>query len=173
MRFTPCEPHRRQLAELERSIQSTETADALRIAAAGQEPLMREVAVCSDCKHERRAGDSREKSYGSAASTAEPQGKTPKSKPQRRDLNANRAYHDGPNQGAELVTREEQDTERQLVRAETDWLKARGWTLAVAGAGTLQAGARFAHPELRGPIDYRLRDALALTRAEPLRFRRR
>jgi hypothetical protein len=71
------------------------------------------------------------------------------------------------------VTREEQDTERALVRAEAEWLKARGWVLAQAGSGPLMSGARFSHPDLRGPVDYRMRDALALTRAEPLRFRRR
>lgn len=71
------------------------------------------------------------------------------------------------------MTREEQDTERALVRAEADWLKARGWTLATGGTDSLMSGARFSHPDLRGPIDYRMRDALALTRAEPLRFRRR
>ncbi len=71
------------------------------------------------------------------------------------------------------MTREEQDTERQLTRAESDWLKARGWVLTQGGSGALMTGARFSHPDLRGPVDYRMRDALALTRAEPLRFRRR
>lgn len=71
------------------------------------------------------------------------------------------------------MTREEQDTERSLVRAETEWLKARGWQLVNAGFGSLASGARFAHPDLRGPSDFCLRDALAITRAEPLRFRRR
>ncbi len=72
------------------------------------------------------------------------------------------------------MTREEQDTERQLARAEAEWLKARGWTLASAGHGHNLSGARWAHGDLRGgPVDYRQSDALVLTRAEPLRFRRR
>lgn len=71
------------------------------------------------------------------------------------------------------MTREEQDTERSLTRAEAEWLKARGWRLAHAGVGSLHIGARWSHPDLRGPVDYRQSDALALTRAEPLRFRRR
>jgi hypothetical protein len=60
------------------------------------------------------------------------------------------------------------------VRAETEWLKARGWTVTAAGFGSLASGVRFSHPEFRGrAVDYTLRDALSLTRAEPLRFRRR
>lgn len=71
------------------------------------------------------------------------------------------------------MTREEQDTERQLVRAELEWLKARAWTVAVGGSGSLQLGVRLTHAELRGVADLCLRDALSITRAEPLRFRRR
>lgn len=71
------------------------------------------------------------------------------------------------------MTREEQDTERQLVTSECAWLKARDWRVVAAGAGSLLVGIRFAHAELRAPKDLGLRDALALTRAEPLRFRRR
>ena len=71
------------------------------------------------------------------------------------------------------MTRDEQDTEHALVRAEAAWLKARGWVLTTGGTDRLMSGARFSHPDLRGPLDYRMRDALALTRAEPLRFRRR
>jgi hypothetical protein len=71
------------------------------------------------------------------------------------------------------MTREEQDTERSLVRAETDWLKARGWTVTNAGFGSLASGVRFSHPEFRRAVDYSLRDALSLTRAEPLKYRRR
>ncbi len=73
------------------------------------------------------------------------------------------------------MTRAEQDTERALVRAETEFLKARGWTVTVGGLGSSLGGSvRLAHESLKGgPTDYCLRDAMALTRAEPLRFRRR
>ena len=71
------------------------------------------------------------------------------------------------------MTREEQDTERALVLSELAWLKARAWRIAVAGAGSLHAGVRLEHPELRNPSTLGLRDALAISRAEPLRFRRR
>jgi hypothetical protein len=71
------------------------------------------------------------------------------------------------------VTREEQDTERQLVQSELAWLKARDWRVAVGGSGSLHVGVRLEHAELKGPPTLCLRDALALTRAEPLRFRRR
>ncbi len=69
------------------------------------------------------------------------------------------------------MTREEQDTERQLVRSEIEWLKARGWTVANPGFGMLASGARFAHAELVGECG--IRDAVSLTRAAPLKFRRR
>lgn len=61
------------------------------------------------------------------------------------------------------MTREMQDTERALVRAEQDWLLARGWTLV--------GRARYAHPTAPSARpDYAARDALAMTRAEPLRY---
>jgi hypothetical protein len=75
------------------------------------------------------------------------------------------------------VTREEQDTERALVRAEEAWLKARGWRLTTNGFGSLLSGARYSHPAAPGPgggaADFLIRDALALTRADPLRYGRR
>ncbi len=72
------------------------------------------------------------------------------------------------------MTREEQDTERALVRSEEDWLKARGWQQAGAGHGWLLTRSRWAHPANDSKLtDYTLRDAVSLTRAEPLRFRKR
>lgn len=61
------------------------------------------------------------------------------------------------------MTREEQDTERALVRAEQAWLLARGWTMVV--------GERYSHP--RQPTakeSYTRRDAIQMTRADALRF---
>jgi hypothetical protein len=69
------------------------------------------------------------------------------------------------------VTRNEQTTERALAQAEADWLLARGWRLTSRGQGSMYTGARYAHADLKGPADLCQRDALALTRAEPLRFR--
>lgn len=71
------------------------------------------------------------------------------------------------------MTRAEQDTERALLRAEGEWLEARGWTRASGYSDSLLSGARWSHTSLFSPIGYKQRDALALTRAEPLRFRRR
>jgi hypothetical protein len=71
------------------------------------------------------------------------------------------------------VTRDEQTTERALSEAESQWLKARGWILVNRGHGSMHTGARYVHDDLKGPADLCQRDALALTRAEPLRFRRR
>lgn len=73
------------------------------------------------------------------------------------------------------MTREEQDTERALLRAEHDWLKARGWTM-IAGVGSsfaYQLEQRFAHAAAPERPSYTRRDALTMTRAEPLRFRGR
>lgn len=74
------------------------------------------------------------------------------------------------------MTRDEQSTERALTHAEAQWLTARGWTCKTQGTGSMHAGARWTHPDLRGSLstnDLSQRDALTLTRAEPLRFRRR
>ena len=71
------------------------------------------------------------------------------------------------------MTREEQETDRALQQAEHDWLRARGWVM-VTGVGASLAyrlERRFAHP--RAPTareSYTRRDALAMTRAEPLRY---
>jgi hypothetical protein len=51
MRLVPCETHRVALASLARSIQATTTPEALRAAAAAQDPLKREIRECRDCKH--------------------------------------------------------------------------------------------------------------------------
>ncbi len=71
------------------------------------------------------------------------------------------------------MTRDEQSTERALSLAESAWLQARGWKLAARGHGSMYTAARYTHPDLDGVSDLCQRDALALTRAEPLRFRRR
>ncbi len=73
------------------------------------------------------------------------------------------------------MTHEEQETERALLRAEHDWLKARGWTLS-AGHGTsfaYQIEQRFSHPAApKTPATYTRRDAVTMTRGEPLKYRR-
>lgn len=71
------------------------------------------------------------------------------------------------------MTRDEQSTERALSQAEADWLIARGWKLVNRGQGSMYLGARYSHPDLQNPKDLSQRDALTLTRAEPLRYRRR
>ncbi len=62
------------------------------------------------------------------------------------------------------MTREMQDTERALQRAEQDWLLARGWSASGAAVRWSHHAAPSARP------DYARRDALAMTRAEPLRY---
>jgi hypothetical protein len=65
------------------------------------------------------------------------------------------------------VTREMQDTERALLRAEHDWLIARGWNAARPHSDR----TRYAHKNApKAREDYTARDAMAMTRAEPLRF---
>lgn len=71
------------------------------------------------------------------------------------------------------MTRDEQSTERALSDAESAWLIARGWQLVSRGHGSMYTGARYTHPDLTMPADLAQRDALTLTRAEPMRFRRR
>ena len=71
------------------------------------------------------------------------------------------------------MTRDEQSTEQALSRAESAWLQARGWRLVSRGHGSMYTGARYTHPDLKSPNDLAQRDALVVTRAEPLRFRRR
>lgn len=68
------------------------------------------------------------------------------------------------------MTREMQETERALAQAERAWLVARGWSL-VAGSASNAHPFRFAHPAAPTAREsYTARDALAMTRAEPLRF---
>jgi len=70
------------------------------------------------------------------------------------------------------VTREQQDTDRTLVRAEHDWLVARGWSAHGATLGGLRDGrVRYSHPGApTARADYTARDALAMTRGDPLRY---
>jgi len=63
------------------------------------------------------------------------------------------------------VTRDQQEADRELARAELRWLHAYGWTPCDT------RGDRLAHrhaPKLKP--DYSRRDAMQLTRAEPLRY---
>jgi hypothetical protein len=61
-----------------------------------------------------------------------------------------------------------QDTERALQLAESNWLQARGWR-PVHGTGPAQ---RYTHPAApKAKEDYTRRDALAITRGDPLRYR--
>lgn len=68
------------------------------------------------------------------------------------------------------MTREMQDTDRALVQAERAWLIARGWAL-VAGSTSYAHPFRYTHPAApQARESYTARDALAMTRSEPLRF---
>lgn len=70
------------------------------------------------------------------------------------------------------MTREEQDTDRALIQSERAWLVARGWSL-VAGSNSVHP-FRYSHPGApSAKTDYTQRDALAMTRADPLRFKAR
>ena len=62
------------------------------------------------------------------------------------------------------MTRDEQTTERALVHAQADWLRARGWR---------EVGHRWGHESAptNAPA-LSLADAMAFSRAEPLRYRR-
>lgn len=70
------------------------------------------------------------------------------------------------------MTRDEQTTERALLQAQADWLRARGWQ-QLGGVSVSLAGLhRWRHHS--APADspaLRLTDALAVTHAEPLRYR--
>lgn len=57
------------------------------------------------------------------------------------------------------MTREQQQTTRELEQAEGNWLKSFGWKAALAG--------RWEHPVL-GAGTYTREDARTLTRAQPL-----
>jgi len=50
MRLIPCELHRAQLAELERQIQATATAEELEREALKLRPLKLEIKACKRCK---------------------------------------------------------------------------------------------------------------------------
>lgn len=63
------------------------------------------------------------------------------------------------------MTRDQQEADRELVLAELKWLRSYGWTPCDA------RGERLDHrhaPSLKP--SYSRRDALVLTRAEPLRY---
>jgi hypothetical protein len=72
------------------------------------------------------------------------------------------------------TTREEQTTERELLQAQANWLRARGWE-QLGGICTSLAGLhRWKHHT--APKDapaLRMGDAMAFTQAEPLRYRAR
>lgn len=60
-----------------------------------------------------------------------------------------------------------QDTDRELRHAERQWLLARGWMALRIDA---QNRPRYSHHALATTADALASDAIALTRAEPLRF---
>ncbi len=67
------------------------------------------------------------------------------------------------------MTHDMQDTERELIQAEQRWLLARGWRLVSASTGL--HGGRYAHPAAPAARpDYAARDAIAMTRGEPIRY---
>lgn len=73
------------------------------------------------------------------------------------------------------MTKLEQETERALTIATAEWLRARGWHDSPAG-GRIETltGRRWTHdsaPQGAQPVN--MADAVTLTRAEPLRLRRR
>jgi len=64
------------------------------------------------------------------------------------------------------VTRTQHEATRELEQAEANWLKAYGWRqLSSAGTGSWSHSNA---PQMK--LAYSQRDALMLTRAEPLRF---
>lgn len=72
------------------------------------------------------------------------------------------------------TTREEQTTERELLQAQANWLRARGWEQLGGVCSTLAGLHRWKHHT--APKDapaLRMGDAMAFTQAEPLRYRAR
>jgi hypothetical protein len=72
------------------------------------------------------------------------------------------------------TTRDEQTTERELLQAQANWLRARGWEQLGGICSTLTGLHRWQHHT--APKDapaLRLADAMAFTNAEPLRYRAR
>ncbi len=65
------------------------------------------------------------------------------------------------------MTREMQDTDRELRASERKWLLARGWLALRVDA---QNRPRYSHHAAAATLDCLARDAIALTQAEPLRF---
>lgn len=63
------------------------------------------------------------------------------------------------------MTRAQQEATRALTHAEYEWLKAYGWERVLPGGRVKHKFAPTTRP------DYSVRDAIAMTRAEPLRFR--
>ena len=71
------------------------------------------------------------------------------------------------------TTKDEQTTERELLQAQCNWLRARGWEQLGGLCTTLSGLHRWRHHS--APKDapaVRLGDALAFTNQEPLRYRR-
>lgn len=62
------------------------------------------------------------------------------------------------------MTRTQHEASRALARAEYNWLAAYGWTRQTPGS---RVRHRSAPPECEA---YSVRDAMALTRADPLRY---
>ena len=67
------------------------------------------------------------------------------------------------------MTRSQQEAQRELDRAQAKWLKAYGWEPRIGGE--LAAPMRWSHHFApKAKESYTTRDALELTRAEPLRY---
>lgn len=65
------------------------------------------------------------------------------------------------------MTRDEQSTERALIQAQAEWLRARGWVELVAGVHRWRHQSAPANtPALC------MSDAMAFTKQEPLRYRK-
>jgi hypothetical protein len=56
MRVTPCERHRRELAEVEGRLLQTTTPEACRAVALEMRAATRQVSSCGDCRREPLAG---------------------------------------------------------------------------------------------------------------------
>jgi hypothetical protein len=71
------------------------------------------------------------------------------------------------------MTRDEQQTERALVQAQSDWLRARGWVELGGISSSLVGMHRWRHQSAPPSTPaLSLVDAMAFTRQEPLRYRK-
>lgn len=72
------------------------------------------------------------------------------------------------------TTRDEQTTERELLQAQCNWLRARGWEQLGGLCSSLTGLHRWRHHSApKESPALRLGDAMAFTLQEPLRYRAR